>query len=51
MEIIRKDSPAAVLRTEGLNTELIQVLERYYTVVIGKTENGSIVIELYDKRK
>lgn len=49
METINKESPAAVLHTDQINTGLIQILEVYYNVIIGQAENSSIVIELYKK--
>lgn len=48
METINKESPAAVLHTDQINTGLIQILEVHYNVIIGQAENN-IVIELYKK--
>ncbi len=49
METINKESPTAILHTDKIDIGLIQILERYYNVIIGQAENSGIVIELYKK--
>lgn len=48
MATINKECPAIVLHTDSIDAGLIQILETYYTIVIGQADNN-IVIELYKK--